>query len=235
MKKLILSSLVLCLAGAQFQPAKAGSQEEDIGFISGLVAGAAIGGPVGGLLGAFSGVLIGEQVEKANQYDLTQQQLAQLQQDFQATTNELQIARKAVKEATMEATTSTIGTLTSGLVMDLLFPTNSAELSAQDQHLLRRLAELMAQYPKLSLTLDGYADPRGSQKDNLALSARRADAVKQALERYGVASERIQLTAHGEISVESDVELDQDSYAKMRKVTVAFTLPESPENRVAQQ
>jgi peptidoglycan-associated lipoprotein len=48
------------------------------------------------------------------------------------------------------------------------------------------------------LRIDGYADPRGTSKYNLALSQRRVNAARDALVKAGVAANRIETGHFGE-------------------------------------
>jgi len=50
----------------------------------------------------------------------------------------------------------------------------------------------------VNLRLDGHADPRGSDKYNLALSERRVKAARDALIKGGVSAGRISTGAYGE-------------------------------------
>jgi outer membrane protein OmpA-like peptidoglycan-associated protein len=65
----------------------------------------------------------------------------------------------------------------------------------------------------------GYADPRGSEELNAALSERRADAVAAVLAQAGVEPGRIIVEAHGKTDSTS-TDGDLDGYAFERRVTV---------------
>ncbi|MBI3208742.1 MAG: OmpA family protein [Candidatus Solibacter usitatus] len=79
--------------------------------------------------------------------------------------------------------------LTTGATKDdweeINFETNSAILSDGYPSMMR-LAELMRRNPTYTVKLTGHTDNVGSEKQNMQLAMRRAEAVKQFLEKYGV-------------------------------------------------
>jgi len=84
---------------------------------------------------------------------------------------------------------------------------------------LMKLGALAAALPDAKVRVDGYADPRGSEAVNEALSKRRADAVAAVLASAGVASDHIIVAAHGK-SEATSTDGDLDGYAFDRRVTV---------------
>jgi peptidoglycan-associated lipoprotein len=52
--------------------------------------------------------------------------------------------------------------------------------------------------PSIQVGIDGYADPRGTNQYNLALSQRRVDTVRDALVQAGVPTDKIQTGFFGE-------------------------------------
>jgi peptidoglycan-associated lipoprotein len=56
----------------------------------------------------------------------------------------------------------------------------------------------MKQNPSVQVGIDGYADPRGTDPYNQALSERRVNAIRDALVNAGVASDKIKTGAFGE-------------------------------------
>ncbi len=76
----------------------------------------------------------------------------------------------------------------------LFFDFNASELTPRSMRQLHIVAELLKQ-SQGKLNISGHTDDVGSEKYNLALSERRAAAVKDALVAYGVSAE--QITTHG--------------------------------------
>jgi OOP family OmpA-OmpF porin len=75
------------------------------------------------------------------------------------------------------------------------FEPGSAALTAGSTAALDRTAEELAANPDLSVLIVGHSDNRGALEDNLTLSRRRAEAVREALVSRGI--EPARLAAHG--------------------------------------
>ena len=75
---------------------------------------------------------------------------------------------------------------------DVLFTFDKCECSLDDSALRENVAWLNA-HPNVRIYVTGYADTRGGLLYNMALSQRRADAVKAELVRKSVAEDRIVL------------------------------------------
>jgi OmpA-OmpF porin, OOP family len=82
---------------------------------------------------------------------------------------------------------------------DVHFPVGGAELSDYAQKTLDEVVDRIDYWSKrnvpVTVNVCGYAD--AAEKSDMALSARRADAVKAYLERKGVALEFIKPAAYG--------------------------------------
>ncbi|HHI81588.1 MAG TPA: peptidoglycan-associated lipoprotein, partial [Rhizobiales bacterium] len=55
----------------------------------------------------------------------------------------------------------------------------------------------LQQYPNVTIQIEGHADERGTREYNIALSARRATAVRNFLARQGIAASRMSTIAYG--------------------------------------
>ena len=70
------------------------------------------------------------------------------------------------------------------------FAFDDATVRDEDKALLDRFATVVQKYyPGSKITIEGFADPAGTQRYNLRLSQRRADAVKAYLAEKGVTSD----------------------------------------------
>lgn len=58
-------------------------------------------------------------------------------------------------------------------------------------------AAWLAKYPNVTLTIEGNCDERGTREYNIALGARRANAVKEYLVSLGVSAARIDTVSYG--------------------------------------
>ena len=77
------------------------------------------------------------------------------------------------------------------------FTTDSPQLTAQAQNTLRGQTKWLRQYPKFTITLEGHADERGTREYNLALGARRAQAVRSFLISQGINPSRMRTISYG--------------------------------------
>jgi len=66
-----------------------------------------------------------------------------------------------------------------------------------DKQILGRQAAWLAKYPSVRVTVEGHADERGTREYNLALGARRANAVKEFLVSQGVSTARVETVSYG--------------------------------------
>lgn len=83
--------------------------------------------------------------------------------------------------------------------MPVNFAFNDATVRDQDQPALQRFARIaQAYYPGSKITIEGFADPAGTQRYNLDLSRRRADAVKQYLVAQGLPTDLVNPVGYGE-------------------------------------
>lgn len=86
------------------------------------------------------------------------------------------------------------------LSQDLLFATDSAQVSSLSQNELRIVANSLNQYPDTTVNVIGHTDNVGDANYNQGLSERRAEAVASILRGGGVASNRIRTIGAGESS-----------------------------------
>jgi OOP family OmpA-OmpF porin len=78
------------------------------------------------------------------------------------------------------------------------FETDKADVLPKYRDEIGRVADFMKKYPQVKGTIEGHTDDVGSEEYNLALSKRRADAVRRYLvERYGIAGDRLGTTGYG--------------------------------------
>jgi peptidoglycan-associated lipoprotein len=80
----------------------------------------------------------------------------------------------------------------------------------------------MRQNSSVNLRIDGFADPRGADKYNLALSERRVNAVRDALVKAGVAAGRISPGHFGEARPKC-TESNEVCWQRDRRVEVFIT------------
>jgi len=87
------------------------------------------------------------------------------------------------------------------------FGYNQYNIEDSDKAVLGRQAAWLAKYPSVRLSVEGHCDERGTREYNLALGARRANAVKEYLGSQGVSTARVETISYGKerpICTESD-------------------------------
>ena len=77
------------------------------------------------------------------------------------------------------------------------FGYNEYTLNAQTRQILKSQANWLQRYDRAIVVVGGNADERGTREYNLALGARRADAVKAYLVSQGVSPGRITTVSYG--------------------------------------
>ena len=70
-------------------------------------------------------------------------------------------------------------------------------VTSEDRDVLQRQAAWLQKYPQVRVTVEGHCDERGTREYNLALGARRANAVKEYLVNLGVSSARVGTISYG--------------------------------------
>ena len=98
------------------------------------------------------------------------------------------------------ATQPTVGQEVSAVVnnkLQVTFPTGGTRLTPEAQAQLDVAARLFRDVNPVEMFSIGYSDPVGSEFNNLLLSARRAEAVKQGLLARGIPADRVKVQALG--------------------------------------
>jgi peptidoglycan-associated lipoprotein len=78
------------------------------------------------------------------------------------------------------------------------FAHDSSEISAEYRDALAKVARWLSQSPGIQLTIEGHCDERGTDEYNIALGERRALALRDYLQRLGVAETRMSIISYGE-------------------------------------
>jgi sortase system peptidoglycan-associated protein len=190
---------------------------EMIGLSSGAIIGTAIAGPLGGIIAGIFGVMIADDVNSDKRLDTAntaleqkEQQLFVMQRNFERSKERtsVQIASmdSALEQATFKHSAQEIES-------NIQFKTASYLLEEHYKSQLNLIAHTLQKYPKLSITLSGFADKRGDSTSNQALSEQRALTVKNYLVDKNVKKEQVITNSFGESSlVSAGVHFEDDFF-----------------------
>jgi outer membrane protein OmpA-like peptidoglycan-associated protein len=202
------------------------SKQSNIGAITGLAVGAAAAGPVGAVVGVVAGALIGDR------YHRQRKMAAAISADLDKSEDErarlvMNVSALDASLAKVQAHENELGqTLarTDQIGLDVSYKTNDDSVPEQTLAPLQHIGALAAALPQTVVRIAGYADPRGSDAYNDALSLRRAQGVAALMTAAGVPAGRIIVEAHGNGESQSE-QGDLDAYAMDRRVTVRLEQP----------
>ncbi|MCA9582103.1 MAG: OmpA family protein [Myxococcales bacterium] len=80
----------------------------------------------------------------------------------------------------------------------IYFEFNKATLQARSYPILNTVAQVLKDYPKVTIDIQGHTDSRGSDKYNMKLSSERAASVRAYLLGQGIDPNRMTSTGYGE-------------------------------------
>ncbi|OYX93872.1 MAG: peptidoglycan-associated lipoprotein, partial [Caulobacter sp. 35-67-4] len=104
----------------------------------------------------------------------------------------------------------------------IYFDTDEYVVRSDAQPVLAAQAQWLNRYPAVRVRIEGNADERGTREYNLALGARRANAVRDFLVSQGVSGARIETLSYGK-ERPIDGGSSEDAWAKNRNARTAIT------------
>ncbi len=104
----------------------------------------------------------------------------------------------------------------------IYFGTNENTVSSEGGAILDAQAQWLQRYPQVMVRIEGNCDERGTREYNLALGARRAQAVKDYLAAHGVAASRITTISYGK-EKPIDPGTGEDAWAHNRNAHTTIT------------
>ncbi|MEM7527578.1 MAG: peptidoglycan-associated lipoprotein Pal [Pseudomonadota bacterium] len=102
----------------------------------------------------------------------------------------------------------------------VFFETDSSQITLAGQDVLAQQANWLGANPGVTATIEGHADERGTRDYNLALGARRANAVRSFLASQGIDASRLKTVSFGKERPVSTCSNDSCWSENRRGVTV---------------
>jgi peptidoglycan-associated lipoprotein len=87
-------------------------------------------------------------------------------------------------------------TISNGIIY---FAYDSFRLTTASEGMLAQKAEVIKQFPRLRVTIEGHCDERGTEEYNLALGERRARAAYDFLVNMGVNAGQLEMVSFGKL------------------------------------
>ncbi len=109
-----------------------------------------------------------------------------------------------------------------GLLKDIRFDYDSAEIREADRQALNENADVLKRFDFIRVTIEGHCDERGTVEYNLALGERRARAAHDYLVALGVDAARLKTVSYGK-EVPVCQQSSEDCWARNRRDHFAVT------------
>jgi sortase system peptidoglycan-associated protein len=227
-KLALILSVFITQAYALDLPHTPSTGKENAGFGIGAIIGGLLGGPPGIVIGAAGGTWLGARdTKKDNEIVSLEKRLqdkkieiAYLQSEFVRVQSQF---AQDIQKVKLEQNRSALEQLSQGISLTVYFRTDSADINTEIKPRIKRLVELIREFPEISVQLEGHADRRGTITHNMELSKERIKGVQNEMVNAGLSKQRIQVHAYGEsqaIATDSDIE----GYIFDRRVTLHLTL-----------
>ncbi len=91
-----------------------------------------------------------------------------------------------------------------GVIEGIYFDTNKDTIKPRSRAKLDHAAEVLTNFPSVSVEISGHTDDRGDDEYNRELSTRRAESVRDYLVEHGVANDRLRTRGVGEAEPRED-------------------------------
>jgi peptidoglycan-associated lipoprotein len=109
-----------------------------------------------------------------------------------------------------------------GLLADIRFDFDKAEVRDADRPTLNRNAETLKRFDFIRVTIEGHCDERGTVEYNLALGERRAKAAYDYLVSLGVPADRMKTVSYGK-EIPACHESTEDCWQRNRRAKFTVT------------
>jgi peptidoglycan-associated lipoprotein len=109
-----------------------------------------------------------------------------------------------------------------GLLADIHFDFDKADIRESDRGILNKNAEALKKFDFIRITVEGHCDERGTVEYNLALGERRAKAAYDYLVSLGVQPDRMKTVSYGK-EIPLCRESTEDCWARNRRARFTVT------------
>lgn len=110
----------------------------------------------------------------------------------------------------------------SGLLGEVYFEYDKADIREQDRATLAKNADALKRFDFLRITVEGHCDERGTVEYNLALGERRAKAAYDYLVSLGVPADRLKTVSYGK-EVPVCAQSSEDCWQRNRRAHFTVT------------
>jgi peptidoglycan-associated lipoprotein len=110
----------------------------------------------------------------------------------------------------------------SGLLAEIYFDYDKAEIREADRAVLAKDADALKRFDFLRVTIEGHCDERGTVDYNLALGERRAKAAYDYLLSLGVPAERLKIVSYGK-EVPACTQSNEECWQRNRRAHFTVT------------
>ena len=134
----------------------------------------------------------------------------------------VQITEEAVADQSVAGVSVTSKSIATQAVLAnavVYFEYDQFSLSAKSIQALKGVSELMKRNTKITISIEGHADERGTREYNLALGQRRAESVSNYLIANGIKRNRLVTKSYGEERPQQSGQGEQ-AYSRNRRVEV---------------
>lgn len=108
------------------------------------------------------------------------------------------------------------------LSSEILFEFDSYELGSKAEPVLKKVFQVLGEYPENSVVIEGHTDSEGTDTYNQSLSENRANSVKEWLVNAGIDSSRLRTIGYGESKAVASNETEEGR-SKNRRVEIIIS------------
>ena len=228
MKKSVLKSAYIIMALTIVVGCKTiqNSNSKQKGAVIGAGSGAAIGGVIGNNVGSGNNTVLGAILGAA---------IGGVAGGFIGDHMDRQAER--IEEEIPGAEVSRVGegiNVTFNEDAGVYFDTNKSDVKGTSQTTLNKMAQILKDYPKSNVLVEGHTDSAGPEDYNMNLSKQRATSVTNYLISQGIDKSRLETRWYGEAQPVGD-NTTTEGKAKNRRVELAIVASEALKQEAKQK